>query len=203
MDSLTALHRELKGEWEKTPPNLRKCGNLLDELKVNDIDCCILSAAANLTLLFFTHFSSRPDCIDQSGVSANWWFGRHQKRTGYRTWRTRNRCQIQRHHQGYCCLRTVYRTAEMLLLRLQVSSCQTVRLAKHVTILLHLYFQKWNRRVTEQISIARLEFIVPAVAEPSCWIPHRIGIVATRNHPGKWIYSASIDFGTAFDGGQL
>lgn len=34
MEAVTGLHRELKAEWEKTPPNLRKCGNLLDELKV-------------------------------------------------------------------------------------------------------------------------------------------------------------------------
>lgn len=34
MDSVTALHRELKTEYEKTAPNLRKCGNLLDQLKV-------------------------------------------------------------------------------------------------------------------------------------------------------------------------
>jgi len=34
MDNVTALHRELKGEWDKSAPNLRKCGSLLDQLKV-------------------------------------------------------------------------------------------------------------------------------------------------------------------------
>lgn len=35
MDSATALHRDLKAEWDKSAPNLRKCGGLLDQLKVD------------------------------------------------------------------------------------------------------------------------------------------------------------------------
>lgn len=35
MENVTVLHRELKGEWDLKTPNLRKCGKLLDDLKVN------------------------------------------------------------------------------------------------------------------------------------------------------------------------
>lgn len=35
MDSVTALYKDLKTEWDKSAPNLRKCGSLLDQLKVN------------------------------------------------------------------------------------------------------------------------------------------------------------------------
>lgn len=35
MDKVVALHRDLKGEWEKQSPNLRKCDSLLADLKVN------------------------------------------------------------------------------------------------------------------------------------------------------------------------
>ncbi|XP_055308033.1 26S proteasome non-ATPase regulatory subunit 8 [Sitodiplosis mosellana] len=34
MDSVTALYKDLKTEWDKSAPNLRKCGSLLDQLKV-------------------------------------------------------------------------------------------------------------------------------------------------------------------------
>lgn len=34
MDGVTTLHRELKTEWDKTNPNLKKCGTVLDQLKV-------------------------------------------------------------------------------------------------------------------------------------------------------------------------
>lgn len=34
MDTVVALHRDLKAEWEKPSQNLRKCGSLLDQLKV-------------------------------------------------------------------------------------------------------------------------------------------------------------------------
>lgn len=34
MDKVVALHRDLKAEWEKPSPNLRKCDSLLAELKV-------------------------------------------------------------------------------------------------------------------------------------------------------------------------
>lgn len=34
MDSVTALYKDLKSEWDKSAPNLRKCGSLLDQLKV-------------------------------------------------------------------------------------------------------------------------------------------------------------------------
>lgn len=35
MDGVVALHRDLKTEWEKQGANLRKCGTLLDQLKVH------------------------------------------------------------------------------------------------------------------------------------------------------------------------
>lgn len=34
MDSVTTLYKDLKTEWDKSAPNLRKCGSLLDQLKV-------------------------------------------------------------------------------------------------------------------------------------------------------------------------
>lgn len=37
MDSVVALYRDLKSEWDKQAPNLRKCGSLLDQLKVCQI----------------------------------------------------------------------------------------------------------------------------------------------------------------------
>lgn len=75
MDSVTALHRELKGEWEKTPPNLRKCGNLLDELKVFHWNDRILSllhddrSGNNLT--FHCVSPSIADCSNQIGFPAH------------------------------------------------------------------------------------------------------------------------------------
>lgn len=35
MDSVSALYKELKIEWSKPSQNLRKCGSLIDQLKVN------------------------------------------------------------------------------------------------------------------------------------------------------------------------
>lgn len=35
MDGVSSLYRELKTEWDRQAPNLRKCGTLLDQLKVN------------------------------------------------------------------------------------------------------------------------------------------------------------------------
>lgn len=37
MDSVTSLYKDLKTEWDKSGPNLRKCSSLLDELKVINI----------------------------------------------------------------------------------------------------------------------------------------------------------------------
>lgn len=34
MDQVVSLHRDLKAEWDRSAPNLRKCGSLLDDLKV-------------------------------------------------------------------------------------------------------------------------------------------------------------------------
>lgn len=34
MDSVSALYKELKSEWNKPSQNLRKCGSLIDQLKV-------------------------------------------------------------------------------------------------------------------------------------------------------------------------
>lgn len=34
MDSVAILYKDLKAEWDKSGPNLRKCGSLLDQLKV-------------------------------------------------------------------------------------------------------------------------------------------------------------------------
>lgn len=34
MEQVQSLHRDLKAEWDKTAPNLRRCGSLLDDLKV-------------------------------------------------------------------------------------------------------------------------------------------------------------------------
>lgn len=55
MDGVTALYRELKTEWDKTNPNLKKCGTVLDQLKV------IIKISYNfqqkkLSKLFANHF---------------------------------------------------------------------------------------------------------------------------------------------------
>uniref|UniRef100_R4FNT0 Putative 26s proteasome regulatory complex n=1 Tax=Rhodnius prolixus TaxID=13249 RepID=R4FNT0_RHOPR len=34
LDNVVLLHRNLKAEWTKKPPNLQSCGKLLDELKI-------------------------------------------------------------------------------------------------------------------------------------------------------------------------
>lgn len=51
MDNVTALHRELKGEWDKPAPNLRKCGKLLDDLKVSRCEDFINCRHINSSLI--------------------------------------------------------------------------------------------------------------------------------------------------------
>ena len=34
LDSVVSLYKELKTEWSKATPNLKKCGNYLEQLKV-------------------------------------------------------------------------------------------------------------------------------------------------------------------------
>lgn len=46
MDSVAALYKELKGEWEKPAQNLRKCGALIDQLKVNELFCAKIESNA-------------------------------------------------------------------------------------------------------------------------------------------------------------
>lgn len=38
MDSVVTLYKELKSEWDKPAQNLRKCGSLLDQLKVYSLE---------------------------------------------------------------------------------------------------------------------------------------------------------------------
>ena len=73
MESVKSLYRDLKSEWSKKNPNLKKCGTLLDQLKVSElITICIISS-------IISYFNPKKDFTHKIIIFTDWRIKNHPK----------------------------------------------------------------------------------------------------------------------------
>lgn len=95
LSGIENLYKELKTEWSRKPQNLKKCGQLLNVLKVF---CFSYNLTMPVTFRKFIYsvFVNNIGRANQIGFPAHWRYENKQKRNGSSSRCSRNCSGIQR-----------------------------------------------------------------------------------------------------------